>query len=85
MERNGRGRHQYPAPPPPCGFVALSLTTEESRGKIYVFLRPYEVYIYIILSDCEENQFWDVFLTGQCQRQKSPFLEEDPKIVRNHW
>ena len=48
MERNGRGRHQYPPPRPPCGSVALSLTTEKSTGKIYVFVRLYEEYIYIV-------------------------------------
>ena len=86
MERNGRGRHQYPAPRPPCGSVALSLTWPEKSLKAkYMCLFDHMKYIFI-LSDCEENHLiLGRFLTRQCQRQRSPFLEEDPKIVRIHW
>ena len=90
MERNGRGRHQYPAPRPlPCGSVALSLTKEKSRGKIYKCLFDLIKNI-SLLSDCDENHLilgpgLRRILTRQCQRERFPFVEEGPKIVRIHW
>ena len=43
-----------------------------------------------ILSDCDENHLilgpgLRRILTRQCQRERFPFVEEDPKIVRIHW
>ena len=88
MERNGRGRHQYPPPRPPCGSVALSLTTEKSTGKIYVFVRLYEEYIYIVGLRWKSPNFGTgprPFFNLSMPKTKVSFVEEDPKIVRIHW
>ena len=90
MERNGRGRHQYPAPRPPCGSVALSLTWSEKSLKAKYMCLFDLIENISILSDCDENRLilglgLSRFLTRQCQRERLPFVEEDPKIVRINW
>ena len=68
--------------------IVFDLTREKSKGKIYVFVRRYKEYIYIVRLRWKSPNFGSgpkPFLTRQCQRERPPFVEEDPKIVRIHW